>query len=112
MAWMRAVCGRLGMGYRYSKDIVYNNFVWPNATEEQKARIEKTAQDILTARDTYPDETLADLYGKDMYEFPKLVRAHEANDRAVLAAYGWDADTQEADIVARLMELYQQKAGG
>ena len=111
MAWMRAVAGRLKSDYRYSKDIVYNNFVWSDATDEQRARIEKTAQDILTARDAYPDETLADLYGKDMYEFPKLLKAHTANDRAVLAAYGWPEDMAEADIVAHLMELYQQKAG-
>lgn len=62
MAWMRAVAGRLGMSYRYSKDIVYNNFIWPNPTPVQKAKIEKCAQAVLDARKLYPDSTLADLY--------------------------------------------------
>lgn len=62
MAWMRVVCGRLKSDYRYSKDIVYNNFPWPTPTDEQKAAIEKTAQAILDARALYPDCSLADLY--------------------------------------------------
>ena len=110
MAWMRAVCGRLGMGYRYSNTIVYNNFVWPKATDQQRAQISQTAQAILAARDAYPDSSLAALYDETTMPHP-LRRAHEANDRAVLAAYGWSADMSEADIVSHLMELYQQKAG-
>ena len=62
MAWMRAVCGRLKSDYRYSKDVVYNNFPWPAPTDEQKSRIEQTAQAILDARELYPDCSLADLY--------------------------------------------------
>ena len=110
MAWMRAVCGRFEMRYLYSP-FVYNNFVWPQATDQQRQRIEQTAKAILTAREEWPDASLADLY--DDNTMPKdLRRAHEANDRAVLSAYGWAESTQETDIVARLMELYQQKAGG
>ena len=62
MAWMRAVCGRLKSDYRYSKDVVYNNFPWPTPTDAQKAKIEQTAQAILDARALYPDSSLADLY--------------------------------------------------
>ena len=87
MAWMRAVCGRLEMRYRYSKDIVYNNFPWPDATEEQKAKIESTAQAILDARALYPESSLADLY--DELTMPaELRKAHQENDRAVMQAYG------------------------
>ena len=108
MAWMRAVCGRLEMRYRYSKDIVYNNFPWPTPTEEQKARIEQTAQAILDARALYPDSSLADLY--DEVTMPsELRRAHQDNDRAVMAAYGFPVKGfTESDCVARLFELYQQ----
>ena len=105
------MCGRLEMRYRYSKDVVYNTFVWPDATKEQRQRIEQTAKAILTARANHPKATLAMLYGEKMYRYADICRAHEANDRAVLAAYGWEEDTQEADIVARLMELYQKEAG-
>ena len=111
MAWMRAVCGRLGMGYRYSNIVVYNTFVWPDATDEQRAKVEQTAKAILAARANEKGSTLADLYNNTNMPLG-LRRAHEANDRAVLAAYGWAEDTQETGIVARLMELYQQKAGG
>lgn len=112
MAWMRAVCGRLEMRYRYSKDIVYNNFPWPAPTEQQKAKIEQTAQAILDARALYPDSSLADLY--DELTMPlELRKAHQANDRAVMDAYGFTkgtaARTSESACVAELMKLYQQK---
>ena len=112
MAWMRAVCGRLKSDYRYSKDVVYNTFVWPQATDQQRQRIEDTAKAILAARANHPNATLAMLYGEKMYRYADLCRAHEANDRAVLAAYGWGEDTAESGIVARLLECYQKKAGG
>ncbi len=108
MAWMRAVCGRLKSDYRYSKDIVYNNFPWPSPTDEQKAKIEQTAQGILDARALYPDSSLADLY--DPLTMPaELRKAHVANDKAVMAAYGFSTKMTEADCVAELMKLYQHK---
>lgn len=108
MAWVRAVCGRLEMRYRYSKDIVYNNFPWPTPTDEQKAKIEKTAQAILDARALYPDCSLADLY--DEVTMPsELRKAHQANDRAVMQAYGFDVKTMtESSCVAELMKMYQK----
>ena len=108
MAWVRAVCGRLEMRYRYSKDVVYNNFPWCSPTEEQKAKIEKTAQGILDARALYPDSSLADLY--DPLTMPiELQKAHTANDRAVMQAYGFNIkDMSEADCVAALMKMYQE----
>ena len=113
MAWMRAVCGRLEMRYRYSKDIVYNNFPWPDPTPEQKAKIEQTAQAILDAREKYPGTSFADMYGDNMYLFPELVAAHRANDRAVMQAYGFDIkNTTEASCVAELMKRYQALTAG
>ena len=120
MAWMRAVCGRLEMRYRYSKDVVYNNFPWPEVasqsgatstnypTPEQKARIEQTAQAILDARALYPDSSLADLYDEVTMP-PELRRAHQDNDRAVMAAYGFPVKTMtESQCVAELFKLYQE----
>lgn len=108
MAWMRAVCGRLEMRYRYSKDIVYNNFPWPTPTEEQRARIEQTAQEILDARALYPECSLADLYDEVTMP-PELRRAHQQNDRAVMQAYGFSVkDMTESSCVAALMKLYKQ----
>ena len=108
MAWMRVVCGRLEMRYRYSANIVYNNFPWPNPTDEQKAKIEQTAQAILDARALYPDSSLADLY--DELTMPvELRKAHQENDRAVMAAYGFEVRTMtESQCVAELFKLYQK----
>ena len=106
MAWTRAVCGRLQMRYSYSSTIVYNNFPWPNPTEEQKARIEETAQGILDARALYPDSSLADLYDETAMP-PELRKAHQANDRAVMQAYGFDVKMSEAECVGELMNRYQ-----
>lgn len=111
MGWMRAVCGRLEMRYRYSKDIVYNNFPWPDADEAHRAAIEQTAQAILDARARFPEASLADLYD-ELAMPPELRRAHQANDRAVLAAYGIKPDTPEPEIVADLMARYRALAGG
>ena len=112
MAWVRAVCGRLKSDYRYSKDIVYNNFPWPAPTEQQKAKIEQTAQAILDARALYPDSSLADLYD-ELTMPPELRKAHQANDRAVMDAYGFikgtAARTSESACVTELMKLYQKK---
>lgn len=107
MAWMRAVCGRLEMRYRYSKDVVYNNFPWPTPTDEQKARIEQTAQAILDARELYPDCSLADLYDEATMP-PELRKAHQQNDKAVMQAYGfWGKLNSESTCVAELMRMYQ-----
>ena len=108
MAWMRVVCGRLKSDYRYSKDVVYNNFPWPKPTDDQKAKIEQTAQAILDARALYPDSSLADLY--DELTMPvELRRAHQDNDRAVMAAYGFPVKTMtESQCVAELFKMYKE----
>lgn len=111
MSWMRAVCGRLEMRYRYSKDIVYNNFPWPTPTDAQKAKIEQTAQAILDARALYPDSSLADLYDEVTMP-PELRKAHQQNDRAVMEAYDFGKDLTENDIVAELLKMYQQLSRG
>lgn len=112
MAWMRAVAGRLKSDYRYSKDIVYNNFPWCNPTPEQKARIEQTAQMILDARAKYPDCSLADLYDETVMP-PELRKAHQLNDRAVMEAYGfWGRLNTESECVAELMKMYQRLTEG
>ena len=111
MAWMRAVCGRLKSDYRYSKDIVYNNFPWPSVETEHapslQSKIEKSAQAILDARALYTDSSLADLYDETLMP-PELRRAHRENDRAVMAAYGFEASLSEQEIVARLFEMYEK----
>ena len=105
-AWMRVVCGRLKSDYSYSINIVYNNFPWPNPIEAQKAKIEQTAQAILDARAKYPDSSLADLY--DELTMPlELRRAHQENDKAVMAAYGFKSNMEESEIVAELFRLYE-----
>ena len=109
MAWMRAVCGRLKSDYRYSKDVVYNNFPWPTPTDEQKAKIEQTAQAILDARAKFPDCSLADLY--DEVAMPiELRKAHQDNDRAVMQAYGFPVKSTftESQCVAELFKMYQE----
>ena len=107
-AWMRVVCGRLEMRYRYSNTIVYNNFPWPNPTDEQKAKIEQTAQAILDARAKYPDWSLAELY-KETIMPPELRTAHQQNDKAVMQAYGFTpGKTSESECVAKLFEMYQE----
>ena len=108
MAWTRAVCGRLKSDYSYSNTIVYNNFPWPDPSPEQKEKIEKTAQGILDARALYPDSSLADLYDP-LTMPPELRKAHIANDKAVMQAYGMPIkDTDEAACVAWLMRMYQE----
>ena len=108
MAWMRVICGRIKSDYRYSKDIVYNNFPWPKPTEAQRTKIEQTAQAILDARALYPDSSLADLYDEVTMP-PELRKAHQANDRAVMEAYGFPVsrDFTESHCVAELFKLYQ-----
>lgn len=107
MAWMRTVAGRLEMRYRYSGAVVYNNFPWPDPTPKQKAKIEATAQGILDARAKYPDSSLADLC--DELTMPvELRRAHQANDRAVMEAYGFNIKMTEQECVAELMKMYQK----
>ena len=107
MSWMRVVCGRLKSDYRYSKDIVYNNFPWCTPSDIQKAKIEQTAQAILNAREKYPNECLANLYAPTF--MPKeYKKAHQANDEAVLEAYGLPKNSTESEIVAHLMNLYKE----
>ena len=107
MAWMRTTCGRLKSDYSYSNTIVYNNFPWPTPTEEQKAKIEQTAQAILDARAKYPDCSLADLYDEVTMP-PELRKAHQENDRAVMAAYGFSTKMSESECVAELFKMYQE----
>ena len=111
MAWMRAVAGRLEMRYRYSKDIVYNNFPWPEANDKQKATIEPLAQAVLDARALFPESSLADLYDP-LTMPPELLKAHQKLDRAVMKLYGFKANMAEAEVVAKLFERYQRLVAG
>ena len=108
MAWVRTTAGRLKSDYRYSAKLCYNSFVWPTAVDAVRDKISATAQAILDARAAHPDSSLADLYNP--LAMPADLRAaHEANDRAVLAAYGLTANTPEPEIVAHLFKLYAEK---
>ena len=115
-AWMRVVAGRLENRYRYAPSVYYN-FPMPSPTEEQKQRIEQTAQAIIDARKLYqrPDDpnrkSLADMYGENMYLYPELLAAHQNNDRAVMQAYGFPVKSTftESQCVAELFKLYKEK---
>ena len=109
MSWVRTVCGRLKSDYSYASNVVYNTFPWPLPTDDQKQKIEQTAQGILNARALYPDSSLADLYDP-LTMPPELRKAHQLNDKAVMQAYGMPIkETDEAACVAWLMRLYQEK---
>lgn len=110
-AWMRVVAGRLKSDYRYSAGIVYNNFIWPDPTSEQRETIEKCAQSVLDARANHPGKSLADLYDPDKMP-DDLLKAHQALDAAVEAAYGVDFNGDEEKIVAHLFKLYAEKTSG
>lgn len=109
MAWVRAVCGRIKSDYRYSKDIVYNNFPWPDVMDEQRAVIEQLAQGVLDARAQFPDSSLADLYDP-LITPPELLKAHQNLDRMVMKLYGFTPQNtpSEAVCVAKLMERYEE----
>lgn len=105
MLWMRVVAGRLKSDYRYSKNIVYNNFPWPNITDDQRNKISNSAQKILDVRSNYSDSSLAELYKAMPIE---LRKAHEANDKAVIEAYGWDKNISDNEILTNLFKLYEK----
>ena len=107
MAWMRAVCGRLKSDYSYSNTIVYNNFPWPSATEDDQSKIGQAAQAILDARALYPEASLAHLYD-ELSMPPELRRAHRSNDRAVMEAYGFNPKMTENEMVAELFKMYER----
>ena len=118
MAWMRTVAGRLKSDYRYSAKIVYNNFPWPEVTNEQEEKISQTAQAILDARALYPDSSLADLYD-ELTMPPELRKAHQTNDKAVMEAYdmtkivdGKKTWLTESETVARLFQIYEELTKG
>lgn len=107
MAWMRTVAGRMKSDYQYSNKIVYNNFPWPKITNFQREKIRKTGQAILEARNIYNDSTLANLYNELLMP-PELRKAHQANDRAVMGAYGIPVKgTTESNAVAKLFDMYE-----
>lgn len=107
MAWMRVVCGRIKSDYRYSVDMVYNNFPWPAPTDKQRCKIEATASAILDARNKYPDSSLAAFYDSTSMPF-ELKKAHDANDKAVMEAYGFKANMTEKEIFEELYEMYKK----
>ena len=111
MAWMRAICGRLGISYRYSAKIVYNNFAFINADKKRKAKIEKAAQKILDARANYPNASLAVLYDEVSMP-PDLRQAHKENDAAVMDAYGYPSNFSELEIVRDLLYRYEAMTTG
>ena len=107
MAWVKVVCGRLGTGYRYSKDVVYNNFPFPNANKAEQEAIAQKAQVILDARSLYPESSLADLY--DPLTMPKeLMNAHKALDVAVDRLYRKAPFKDDAERVSFLFEMYKE----
>ncbi|MFZ4725245.1 MAG: DNA methyltransferase [Paludibacter sp.] len=108
MAWVKTLCGRLKSDYRYSKDIVYNNYPWPeNPTEKQITAIEEKTQKVLETRLQFSDCTLADLYDP-LTMPPTLLKAHNELDKAVDLAYRPQPFTSEANRMVYLFELYEK----
>jgi type I restriction-modification system DNA methylase subunit len=105
MVWMRAVSGRLKSDYRYSKDIVYNNFPWPADESEISKKIEEAAFEVLEIRSKYPDATLAELYDPNSMP-PTLVKAHDDLNKLVDRAYGFDSKRSEPERLTFLFNLY------
>lgn len=107
-AWMRTIAGRLKNDYRYAPSVFYN-FPLPNIKEDQRLKIINTAQKIIDARNLYPNNSLADMYGDEMYLYPELLQAHQNNDRAVMQAYGFPIkEMTESNCVSELMKMYQE----
>lgn len=107
MAWMRAVAGRLESRYSYSNTVVYNNFIWPTVTEDQKREVERLAQNILNARAEFPNSSLADLYDP-LTMPPALSKAHKTLDRYVDRLYQKSGFSGDPARVAHLFELYKE----
>jgi hypothetical protein len=114
MSWMRTVAGRMKSDYQYSANIVYNNFPWPAENAKIKEKIIKSAQAILDARNKYSDSSLSEMY--DELTMPvELRKAHQANDRVVMEAYGMIKTVNgkktwlsETETVAKLFEMYEK----
>ena len=109
-AWIRAIAGRLKSDYRYSKDIVYNNFPWPERDEKKEQRIMRLARDILDTRAKFAGSSLADLYGP-LTMPPALLKAHQKLDKEVLKLYGISPAAGEEEIVMKLFERYTALTG-
>ena len=112
--WMKTFAGRLKNDYRYSKDLIYNTFPVPNLTEIQKEKIECTAQNIIDVRELFPDSSLSSLYNEGSMP-EKLLKAHQANDKAVMEAYGFIKKVDgkatwytQSECIAALMKMYQE----
>jgi hypothetical protein len=111
MSWVRYVCGRLKSDYRYSKDLVYNNYPWPEPTDAQREKVEALAQGVLDARANHPTSTLADLYHPTTMP-PDLRKAHDALDKAVDQCYRKEPFTSERERVEYLFALYRKLTEG
>ena len=107
MTWVRYVCGRLKSDFRYSKDIVYNNYPFPeNVSDKQKQKVETSAQKVLDTRAKYPDSSLADLYDP-LTMPPDLVKAHQTLDKAVDLCYRPQPFVSELNRIEYLFSLYE-----
>ena len=105
--WLKTIGGRWKSDYRYSKDIVYNNFPWPKISEELKEKIESKAKKILDIRKKYPTATLAEMYSNlDIFE--ELKQAHQENDLTVMEAYGIKKGTPELEILKHLFKMWKK----
>ena len=112
MIWIKSVCGKLESRFRYSNDIVYNNFSWPeNPSDKQKQAIEGAAHSVLDVRAKFPDASLADLYDPNTMP-PELVKAHQALDKAVDLCYRPQVFINETKRIEFLFELYDKYTSG
>lgn len=107
--WLKSVCGRLKSDYRYSKDIVYNNFPFPTLNSKQKSEIEKLVINIFEKRKKYPNSTLADLYNR-LTMPPDLLKAHQNLDKAVEKSYRGNKFDNDIERLSFLFELYEKES--
>jgi hypothetical protein len=108
MAWVKQVCGRIKSDFRYSNDIVYNNFPWPEKpTDKQRKLVEEKAQKVLEVRKEFPNSSLADLYDP-LTMPPTLVKAHQELDKVVDLCYRPQPFPNETKRIEFLFELYEK----
>jgi hypothetical protein len=112
MSWVKYTCGRLKSDYRYSKDLVYNNYPFPkNVNEKQKLAVEEKAQNVLNIRASFNDCSLADLYDP-LSMPPNLKKAHQELDKAVDNCYGTKSFKNDKERIEFLFGLYEEYLGG
>jgi type I restriction-modification system DNA methylase subunit len=105
--WLQTVGGRLKSDFRISAEIVYNNFPFPQFNEEEKSRLQKAGENLMSVRDKFTDQSLADMYDPNFMP-SELRKIHEENDSVVLKAFGIKKGAKDTEILAGLFERFEE----